>query len=227
MEQISLKELLESCKALFSPDINITFDFFRSLQPEGLKSAFREKAKENHPDKACARGVPPEKAASEFLRVKRAFERIEPYVREKGKLDNLVRSLRKEVVRSPGRPVARMRFGMFLCRTGRITIKDLTQAMAWQRKERPAMGALAMEWRFLSPQDVSWVLKSRAPGEAFGEAALRLKKLTGYQVLALLGRQAAFNRRLGGYFVEKGVMSEAELSSALREFMLHNLGGTT
>ena len=48
-------DLLDACRVLFSSDVRINRDFLYYIQPSGIKSAYRQKAKETHPD--CFVGV--------------------------------------------------------------------------------------------------------------------------------------------------------------------------
>lgn len=56
LSELSRTELYDACGVLFGPQVDISFEFFRYLQPSGLKDAFRKKALETHPDRAKALG---------------------------------------------------------------------------------------------------------------------------------------------------------------------------
>jgi len=46
------KDLLNACRILFGPAVQLSIDFLRDLEPSKLKSAYRKRAFETHPDRA-------------------------------------------------------------------------------------------------------------------------------------------------------------------------------
>jgi len=61
-----------------------------------------------------------------------------------------------------------------------------------------------------------------ANGVPFGEFAVRLGYLTSFQVLALLGRQLRLQRRIGEFFVERGMVEAGEIDDLRRRIARHN-----
>ncbi len=56
--EVSRQELFKACESLFGTDVDVSVEFLRYLKPDGVKSAYRRKAMETHPDRAAvvARG---------------------------------------------------------------------------------------------------------------------------------------------------------------------------
>lgn len=50
------KELFRACEIIFGPELNITRDFLEYLQISGIKTAYRKRAMETHPDRYAANG---------------------------------------------------------------------------------------------------------------------------------------------------------------------------
>jgi hypothetical protein len=219
------------------------------MRPDGLKKAFREKIKENHPDKASIKGINAKILEDKFIRIKEAYEALLPFVSGEKSIEALlneevdreagtdVRS-RKQTVDASGKaakfdfyhcgpiPALKLRFSQYLYYRGRISWQQCMRSLSWQRTRRPLFGQIAMKTGFLSNMDIVSILKSMQPAEPFGETAIRLKRLTPYQVFVLLGRQSLFNAKIGRFFTEENILAEDELKQFLRDFYFHNLSFT-
>jgi hypothetical protein len=105
-------------------------------------------------------------------------------------------------------------------------LSDLVDAIAWQRAERPPLGRIAVALGFLTRDDVEALLARRRAERAghvpFGAYAVRAGYLTGFQRLAALGRQAALDRPIGRYFVERGLVDAADLDELRVRIARHN-----
>ncbi len=123
-------------------------------------------------------------------------------------------------------PQGQLRFAEFLYYSGRISWQALVESIAWQRRQRPSIGRIAVGWGHLTEDDVREVLESRrrdgAHGIPFGEHALRRGMLTPFQLLALLGRQRRMQRRIGEFFVERGDIGPGEIAAIRLAVMRHN-----
>lgn len=124
-------------------------------------------------------------------------------------------------------PRRRLKLAEFLYYTGRVPWPALVEAIAWQRRQRPALGSIAVDFGFLTPAEVSELLCRRLAAAdfrvPFGEYAVREGYLTPYQLLAALGRQLRLQRPIGRFFVERGLVAEADLEAARRGMLSHNL----
>ncbi len=251
MDKISgISTLVRWCEAIFPQDTLISSGFIKHLQPEGLKAAYREKAKENHPDKAKRTGIDESVLTERFRNITEAYESLLPFVSGQKSVDALLsgplagkenkakRHATKKAPEGPAPgngfsgfdfyhegnvPCCKLRFGQYLYYKKVVSWRQCMQSLLWQRKERPLIGQLAIEWNYLKAQDVISVLSLAKPGESFGETALRIRLLSQYQILALLGRQVGFKARVGDFFIMSGLISEADLQVHLREFYFHNL----
>ncbi|MHC4884169.1 MAG: DnaJ domain-containing protein [Planctomycetota bacterium] len=80
MMSTHFKQLVEACQLLFGEKTPVSPAFIDYMQPEGLKSAYRTLALENHPDRAAALGVNADTLAGRFQRINEAYEFLMPYV---------------------------------------------------------------------------------------------------------------------------------------------------
>lgn len=111
----------------------------------------------------------------------------------------------------------RFMLGRFLLKTGRITLRQLVDAVLWQRAQRPRAGEIAVEWGIMTRAEVFFVLREKTVEEMFCDVAVRLGFLTPFQRLAILARQRRLQSPIGQYFVEKGILEVAVVDEAARE----------
>lgn len=78
--QTTSLEILQACQTIFGSEIKISNDFLACLQPTGIKTAFRKRALETHPDRAKALGVFAEDLNEDFINVRQAYERLLSFV---------------------------------------------------------------------------------------------------------------------------------------------------
>jgi hypothetical protein len=123
-------------------------------------------------------------------------------------------------------PHRRLRFAEYLYYSGRVSWTAFADAVAWQRRQRPPVGRIAVEWGFLDREDVGRILEQRrargAQAIPFGEFAARMGYLTSFQLLAVLGRQLRLQRRIGEFFVERGLLQPDELDALRARMWIHN-----
>ncbi|TVR08803.1 MAG: molecular chaperone DnaJ [Planctomycetota bacterium] len=119
-------------------------------------------------------------------------------------------------------PLRPMMLGEYLQWTGHITWQQRIQAIVWQRRQRPLIGALACQWRYLQSWQIAAVMRSRQGSERFAETALRLGWLTPFQFYALIGHQRRQQSPIGQYFIEQGLLTPRQLDRALEALNEHN-----
>lgn len=209
-----------------------------------VREAFRRRALDTHPDRAAALGRSEASMAEEFRSLLHAYQllcRGEPSPAPRRVPGSPLRTGPREPGGAPSREAARpardhvhraslpqrpLLFAEFLYYSGRASWRNLVEAVAWQRRQRPAIGRIAVEWGHLSDEEVRALLEERrrdgAASEPFGEYARRKGFLTGAQLLALLGRQRRQQKRIGAFFVEAGIVGEWEMAGLGDDLSRHN-----
>ncbi len=229
--------LIQACRILFSPDISPP-RFFRHLQLPEVRRAYRRRALLVHPDRVITANEEVKKRFTEaFIEANWAYHQITGFIEkrdchfppmgEKGAWngsatrpprgnDQGVRFYRGSLPRRP------LLFGEFLYFSGLVPWKTLIEAIVWQRKQRPRFGEMARRWFQLSSREIEWIMAERRPLERIGEAAVRQKVLTRFQANAILCHQRLRQRKIGGYFVEKGYLTEGRVKELLLFFERFN-----
>lgn len=74
--QTTSSELFQACETIFGPEVNVSIEFLEYLQPIGIKTAYRKRALETHPDRAKALGSFARDLNTEFIDVQQAYEKL-------------------------------------------------------------------------------------------------------------------------------------------------------
>jgi hypothetical protein len=119
----------------------------------------------------------------------------------------------------PGR---RLRFAEFLYYSGVIPWKPFIRALVWQGKQRPRVGEIAQRWRWLSEQQIIGLLRGRRPGELIGQVLLQNEIISPFQLNVLLCQQRKWQKPIGEYFVEEGLLRESQIRDILLRQQRHN-----
>lgn len=120
-------------------------------------------------------------------------------------------------------PPLSLRLGEYLYYTGKIDWHTFIAALSWQIINRPKIGDLAQEKGWLNNADIITILKSRNPGELFGQTAIRIGKLSSYEITILCGRQRLLNCPIGKYFTSHKILTEQELTDSVEALQRHNI----
>ncbi len=233
-----------ACKALFGADTCVSASFLLSLKPNTLKTAFRKKAKETHPDLFSAHDPAVQKRQAEMFRVVNdAYDIIRRYCerRDRLRVHTFRRASNPQARPAPASaatrsfrvdeqgwlyrgvvPERRLEIGRYLYYRGRIPYHVLLHALAWQMKQRPPLGAIAKSWGWLSDEQVRTILGQRSFTSRFGQRALQLGLLSSYQARILLSYQRTLQKKLGQYFVEHGHFTQAEMDGLVKDLIRHN-----
>jgi hypothetical protein len=208
-----------------------------------LRRAFRRRALEAHPDRARVLGRPEWQLAAEFRALAAAYAILEGVAACKVRVETVRPAARVRTTPAPPAsprptrptprprvaagplPRRRLRLAEFLYYSGRVSFRVAAEAVVWQRRQRPPLGRLAVQWGHLQPDDVLELLSARRrdqSGELFGEYALRKGVLKPGQLLALLGQQRRLQRPIGDYFVESGIVDQAEMEASVAALLRHN-----
>jgi curved DNA-binding protein CbpA len=240
MPQITEAEVFRACRTLFGPELKLNRDFLRYLQPSGVRTAYRKMAKSTHPDRfAISSSDSVEEQQRQFQDLNQAHETIQKFLKQRERTPanmpfqshtrtayNYQKRRRKEHSHSkyyrgplPSRP---LQFGLFLYYLGLIPFSAVISAITWQRKQRPAIGAIAKRWGWLDSDQVVQILNHRSSPHKFGERAQQLGMLTSLQVRAILLHQRTRQKMLGKHFVEQGYFDEPTLNQLLSQLAEHN-----
>lgn len=239
-------EIFDACRVLFGPDIHLSYEFLDYLQTSGARSAYRQRAKEVHPDLVTVEDESlRKKHAQMFHQLAEAFEIVTGFLdtrvvapakpqpgsvrrRPTAGPDQGPREQRKPRSREdrsgyyrgsiPARP---MEIGLYLYYRGAVSYRDLMAALLWQRKQRPSVGSIARRWGWLSAEEVQSVLLGTQVGR-FGARAVNMDLLTPFQVQTLLYFQRCRQQRLGDYFTEHEILSAEQMDRLAAELSEHN-----
>ena len=234
--------LLNACRTLFGKEVNLSHEFLYYLQPSGAKTAFRNQAKAHHPD-AHASSSPHirQQQTERFREIRQAYDLLIEYLEKRPRIratsfrnssgqtashranskprQNTQQRPHPKPVAIPSIP---LEFGMYSFYQGKVTYQQLIEALVWQRRQRPTLGAIAQKWGWLSEAKVGQILGYRGQAVRFGKKAVEMGHLKPHQVEALLNYQRTLQKRIGQYFVEKGLLSEAEANRISQRLTRHN-----
>lgn len=237
--------LLKACRTLFGHEVNLSRDFLYYLQPSGAKSAFRNLAKAHHPDRHTNSSAQVRRQHTEHFReVHQAYELICEFLEKRprrrpaaptgsaaprptaGYTHRSAGPAYRQRPQPQARPLAvpaiPMEFGMYSYYQGKVTYRQLIEALVWQRRQRPALGVIAQKWGWLSEAKVAQILGHRGQAARFGSKAVELGHLKPYQVDALLRQQRSQQQRIGQYFIDKGWLTESEAQRLAQDLDRHN-----
>jgi len=235
MPQVTETEVFRACRTLFGPELQINREFLLYLQPAGVRSAYRKKAKVTHPDRfALSARTTHSKQNRLFQDLNQAHETLQSYLKQRkhcftarGPYSKPSYSYRRQ---DPPRrytqqgtlPARPLQFGLFLYHLGIIPFNAVISAIIWQRQQRPALGEIARRWGWLDDDKVAQIINHRGGASKFGERAEKLGFLSPSQVRTLLFHQRSRQKQMGHYFVSQGYFDEATLNQLLRQLAEHN-----
>ena len=248
MTPITETEVVEACQALFGKHIDISRDFLHYMQPSGVKSAYRKKAKENHPDLFAADSPHIQKKQTELFReILRAYDVLNLFFEQReggawkpGPRPPRERGRSREAQPNPPSPhpasdrkrdetrycgtvpPRTLQLGQYLYYRGMIPFGALINALVWQRSQRPSFGDIAFRWGLLDREDLDRISRSCERPRLFGDKAVKLGLLTIFQVNTILLYQRSQQARLGNYFALNKVLRQEELERLVRELNEHN-----
>ncbi len=223
MNMLSMFEVSEACRVLFGPEIEVSVDFLKYLQPEGLKSAYRRKALETHPDRSNAFQKDERRMNDRFIEATLAYHKLKPLVggdmpfQPKKRRENFSYPIIPKNI-----PKRKLLIGQFLYYSGLISWQTLIDAIVWQRRQRPRIGDIALEWKMLSKMDVQRILRWKGLNEKFGERAVLLGYLNRFELMALLGKQRNLKYLIGEYFVRHKIIRVADMEFMVERHQAHN-----
>ena len=82
MPQVTETEVFRACRTLFGPELQLNREFLSYLQPAGVRSAYRKKAKVTHPDRfALSAGATRSRQKRLFQDLNQAHETVQIYLK--------------------------------------------------------------------------------------------------------------------------------------------------
>jgi hypothetical protein len=249
MTPITESDVVQACQTLFGKDVDITRDFLSYVQPSGVKSAYRKKAKETHPDLFAADSPSLQQMKTILFReILRAYHVLTLFFkqREEGAWNPAPRVPRphrrgredRQTAPPSGTAGARqggtsyfrgsvpfrtLQIGQYLYYRGKISFEALINALIWQRKQRPSLGDIALRWGLIDPGGIKQISGSCERPRRFGEKAVEMGLLTIFQVNTILLYQRSQQDRLGKYFILNQTLFPEELERLALELKEHNV----
>ncbi|MDX2495941.1 MAG: J domain-containing protein [Desulfuromusa sp.] len=238
MPQVTETEVFRACRTLFGAELQLNRDFLSYLQPAGVRSAYRKKAKTTHPDRFAISAIGTRtKQQRLFQDLNQAHQTVQTYLKQRKMFSAEKFSHSYPAYTQPSRhrqstpnrpyqrsslPARPLQFGSFLYYQEIIPFKAVIAAITWQRQQRPMLGAIAKHWGWLSDKNIHTIVNHRSGFHKFGERAEQLGLLNQRQVRTLLFHQRSQQKQMGHYFVEQGYFDEETLNQFLLQLAEHN-----
>ena len=244
MTAITEINVVQACRTLFGKEINVSKDFLHYMQPSGVKSAYRKKAKENHPDFFAAGPLHiQQKQTMLFREILRAYDVLNFFFEQREEVAwkpsaEAFRAKRqyaeeKKPASAPARngeetcfygsvPFRTLQLGQYLYYQGKITFGMLIKALVWQRKQRPSFGEIALRWGWLKSEGHEKIFRLCDWPRRFGEKTVELGLLSVFQVNVILLYQRSRQNQLGSYFVRTGLLSQQEIEDLVLDLKQQN-----
>jgi len=240
---MSKANLFNAYHVLFGYEKEVSIELLKQLRQPALKTVYWKKALETHPDRSKVLGKIKAEMGERFKEVTLAYENLNSILKDDriDILDDETGIQRKSPERSAKvnkkrwgsdrfykgwLPKRRLLIGQFLYYSGCISWGNLIGAIIWQKKQRPMIGQIALNWGMLSSCDIRRILTERnreqRHKEKFGEYAWRKGYITSFELLALLGKQRLLQRRIGEYFIEQGLLCAWEIDDMVAKQNVHN-----
>lgn len=119
-------------------------------------------------------------------------------------------------------PPKSLLLGQFLYYSGMISMRSLIDAIVWQKRQRPMVGSIAVNWDWLAQDEIRSILAGRKSGEKFCECALRFGYISPNQLNLLLWRQRMLQPRIGRFFVDRKIVTPREMEHIIEQSRAHN-----
>ncbi|MFQ3574057.1 MAG: hypothetical protein SNJ53_05435 [Thermodesulfovibrionales bacterium] len=234
--RFDINSLYKSCRILFGEEVVLTPQFFSYIKESGVKSAFRQKALETHPDRLLHLSDDERAEKTEtFYQVISSYKQLLDFLKARDSGDKKIitdgwaesNNLAKDNYNlyryyKGNLPKRELLFGEFLYYSGSVPWKSYIDAIVWQRRQRPRFGEIAKTWNYLSKDNIEFLLRNKAIGELIGETAIRFALMTRLQVKTIVLHQRMRQKKIGEYFVAEGFLTKGEINDLYLEFRRHN-----
>ena len=238
MPHFSESELFQACRVLFGSELNLNRDFLNYLQPSGVRTAFRKKAKATHPDRFAGSGQQfKNRYEKQFQHLNQAHQLIQSYLKQRNPQPAPIQPPRPTTPRTPRAnphkenpqrlyrgpiPERPLQFGQYLYYRGLSPYAAVISAITWQRQQRPTVGEIARRWQWLTLKEINRILETKNGTSRFGEHAEHLGLLKPLQVRTLLFHQRSRQQQIGRYFIDRNLIPETALDGLLSDLAAHN-----
>jgi hypothetical protein len=219
-------QLFDACGVLFGPEVNVSIEFLKYLQPSGIKDAYRCQALKMHPDRAAVLGQDEDVLNDRFNALTQAYECLIGAIKGDGRVliqqstprassgRPRYRNTSETSESNPGNdhfysqdatvPKRKLLIGQYLYYSGYISWKTLIDIIVRQRRDRPRIGQIALDWGLIDPDQLIHILTNRSVNEKFGDYAVRNAYFTERILLAILYKQKKLQRPIGHYLLKYG-----------------------
>nr|WP_319392168.1 hypothetical protein [uncultured Desulfobacter sp.] len=219
-------QLFDACGVLFGPEVNVSIEFLKYLQPSGIKDAYRCQAFKMHPDRAAALGQEEDVLNDRFNTLTQAYECLIGAIKGDGEVlmqPSTPRASRgRQRYRTPFEtsdpgpgddhfyspkatmPKRKLLIGQYLYYSGYISWKTLIEIIVRQRRGRPPIGRIARDLGLIDSDQLVHILANRNVSEKFGDYAVRNAYFTQRSLLAILYKQKKLQRPIGHYLLKYG-----------------------
>lgn len=233
--------LMDSYMMLFDMS---RFPNLESLTVNLLKKTYRKKIFQNHPDRAVVLGVDRSILDERSKEITFAYDMLLRYVEAKRRParrhagrgnvrtgakkggPRVKKTIDEALFSSMNKyqmPPATISLIHYLYYLDVIDFKTVVEALTWQKNERPYLGKLAREMKFLNDSDTALIVKNRRKKELFGSCAIRLGLLRSDQVSLLMVEQDARTPRIETYLLRHAILNERELAFVMAKLDEHNM----
>jgi len=229
--------LISACRVLFGPDIELSREFLFYMQPSGVKAAYRQRAKESHPDATSHHDQSTQRRQLDrFREVTDAYKLICTFFSQKtagatAKQHYGYSSAMSQAKRQPQPeplyyrgpiPPRPLEIGRYLYYRGIIPYQALIQALGLQRRQRPSVGRIARSWGWLTGDGINNILFCQHLEGRFGDKAEHLGLLNRFQINSILHYQKTRQKKLGQYFVQMGYTTPLQMDKLVHDLHEHN-----
>ncbi|HTF99933.1 MAG TPA: J domain-containing protein [Nitrospirota bacterium] len=240
---ITESDVIAACRTIFGNQVTINRNFLITyLRPSCVKSAYRKLAKENHPDLFTKDPVHvQEKQTALFRDILAAYVTLNLFFRQREQISSsLDESTKPERTPAYHRtsdslrqshsgtyytgmiPKRILHIGQYLYYRGEISFSTMLNALICQRKQRPSVGDIALQWGWLDAVGLGKILGVRNRPILFGEKAVLLHLLSAFQVNTILSYQRSHQARLGDFFVQQNILSADQIDNLVQDLKDHN-----
>ena len=228
---MSKADFFNAYHLLFGHEKGVSIELLKRLRLPALKAMYRKKALETHPDRSKVLGRIESEMDERFKEVTLAYENLSSILKNDRTdiLEDKTGIQRKNFSDHFYKgwfPKRRLLIGQFLYYSGYISWRNLIDAITWQKRQRPFIGQIAVNWGILSSYDIKRILTERSIEqrykEKFCQYAWNKGYITSFEHLALLGKQRLLQRPIGEYFMEQGILCDREVDKMVERMRVHN-----